>query len=120
MAAQATLPTTKRGYRQATAQDVRDFAQANGLPAGGSRGRLPVATIAEFNAAHSKGKGRAWYGRTPVGEREYVMRGPKGGVQKRATVQSSEVRAWAEANGYDVAPKGRLSTEVKTAYLASL
>jgi len=111
---------TKRGYRQATAQDVRDFAQANGLPAGGSRGRLPKATIAEFNAAHATGKGRAFYGGTSVGVREYTLTGPKGGVQKRAVAKSSAVRAWAAENGYEVSDKGRLSTEVKVAYLASL
>jgi hypothetical protein len=38
---------------------------------------------------------------------------------RRSTPSSSVIREWAANNGYDVAPSGRLSTEVHTAYTAS-
>jgi hypothetical protein len=33
-----------------------------------------------------------------------------------ADVDPSEVRAWAEANGYEVSPRGRIKTEIVEAY----
>lgn len=104
-----------RGFRQATVQDVRDYALANDLPAGGSRGRLPLSTIEAFNAAHRKGKGRAFYGGTQH-VREYVARGPKGGVQASVTEKPSVVRAWAAIEGIPVSARGRLSAEVHEAF----
>lgn len=113
----AAIINTKRGYLQATAADVREWAAANDLPAGGSRGRLPKATIEAFNAAHGKGKGRMFYGGTPVGVREYVLTGPKGGVKARAEVKSHDLRVWAALNGYAVSDRGRIPTAVKVAYM---
>lgn len=111
---------TRRGRRQATTQDVRDFAAEHGLPAGGARGRLPKATIQAFNDAHATGKGRMFYGGTAVGVREYTLTGPKGGVQKRVEAKSSALRQWAADNGWEVADKGRIPSAVKEAYLAQV
>lgn len=101
------MSTTPRGFLAATADDVREFAAANGLPYGGSRGRLPKATIEAFNKAHSKGKGRKHYGGTVVGLREYTLVGPKGG-RKSVAEKSAVVRSWGRLNGWEVADRGRL------------
>lgn len=113
----AAIVKTKRGFRQATAADVREWAAANDRPAGGSRGRLPDATIEAFNAAHATGKGRMFYGGTPVGVREYVLTGPKGGVKARAEVKSHDLRVWAALKGYVVSDRGRIPNAVKVAYM---
>lgn len=114
----AAKVNTKPGFATATADDVREFGAANGLPVGGTRGRLPKATIEAFNKAKGKGKGRMFYGGTPVGERTYQLVGPKGGVRKQATVKPSIIRQWAAIEGYEVAARGRLPKEVIDAFMA--
>lgn len=118
MAATSTLP---RGFRFATVAEVRAWAADNDLPAGGSRGRLPGATIDAFNTAHGKGKGRAkhveGYNKGKVTLTEY---GPKGGVKRQVTVDPQDVRANAALEGVTVAARGRLSQAAIDAYFASL
>jgi hypothetical protein len=109
----------RRGFRQAPAQEVREWAADKGLPYGGSRGRLPKATIEAFDQAHATGKGRAEYSGTPVGVREYTLTGPKGGVKARTTAKGSAVRAWAGENGYEVSERGRIPSAVKEAFVAA-
>lgn len=111
--ASITLP---RGFVQADTEDVRTWAAEVGLPFGGTRGRLPDATIDLFNQAHASGKGRMRYIGTDNTVREYVVRGPKGGIQKRVEAPSPVVRQWAALNGFTVSERGRLSAEVKEAY----
>lgn len=111
-------PTLPRGFAKATADDVRAFAKANGLPFGGSRGRLPKATIEAFNTAHSKGKGRSKYVPGLPKESTYRQFGPKGGLRKEATIEPHIVRQWAAVQGYDVAARGRLSRSVIDAFMA--
>lgn len=101
------MTVTPRGFLPATAAEVREFAAEQGLPYGGSRGRLPKSTIEAFNKAHGKGKGRKHYGGTVVGLREYTLTGPKGGV-KRVSEKSQVVRAWGRMNGWEVSDRGRL------------
>lgn len=118
MAAANTLP---RGFRAASPADVREWAAENGLDAGGSRGRLPKATVDAFNAAHAKGKGRAKY--VPgynAGKVTVTQRGPKGGVIRTATEHPNVIRTAAALAGVQVASRGRLSEAAIDAYFASL
>lgn len=110
-----------RGFARATAADVREWAAANGLPAGGSRGRLPKATIEAYNAAHGKGKGRKRYEKNlPVGTITLQEFGPKGGLKREVQTTANEVRAFAALHGIPVSSRGRLSVEAREAYLASV
>ena len=43
----------------------------------------------------------------------------KRGLKPAADSTTSEIRAWAQANGHDVSSRGRVSSEVRTAYEAA-
>ncbi|WP_246182921.1 histone-like nucleoid-structuring protein Lsr2 [Mycolicibacterium grossiae] len=50
-------------------------------------------------------------------ERPRATRSKRGrGNKKSASEDLSAIRAWASENGYSVSPRGRISSEVRTAY----
>lgn len=104
----ATLP---RGFRAATAADVRAWA---GIPT--RRGRLSTEVVEGFNAAHSTGKGRMRYV-GPQPQTVTLEAKPEKGRKVRRTATIAEVRQWATDNGYEVGARGRLSAEVKSAFV---
>lgn len=87
----------------ATPADVRTWAKSQDLPAGGSRGLLPQATIDAFNAAHKSE--RTEYVPGAEQTREVSVKPEKGRTIVRK-VLVSEVRAFWTSQGH--AARGRL------------
>lgn len=104
-----------------TAADVRAWARGKGLiVADSDRGRLSAEVIAAYN----KGRKHTYAPTMVQASAVKVMDIPgykigKNGRKTRVTfhnVPVSEVRAWAQANGYEVGARGRIPAEVIAAF----
>lgn len=98
-----------------TAADVRTWAQAQNLPAGGARGLLPQATIDAFNKAH---KGQSVYRPGEVKPETTVKFKNARGREVTRTVKVSDVRAFVKARGGS--DRGRLARQDVIDYVLSL
>lgn len=100
---------------------VREWAKAHNVDAGGKRGRLPKETIAAFDKAHPKAPyaaGTRSDGMVKVSGSREVSNG-KGGTRKvpfSRQVNVTEARAWGNSNGFTLGERGRIPAEVLKAF----
>lgn len=111
--------TPVAGYRQATATDVKDWAEKNGYTVSRGRGRMPLEVVNAFNAAHRRTKSRKGtqyvLGSATQEARSYTYTTAKG-RQGKFTAEPRAIRAWAEENGHEVGARGRFRQDVLDAY----
>lgn len=100
---------------KAAAADVRVWAQAQNLDAGGSRGLLPQATIEAFNAAH---KGSKIHRPGEVKPTTTVTFKNARNREVTRTVKVADVRAFVKARGGSA--RGRLAHQDVVDYVLSL
>lgn len=112
--------TPVAGYRQATATDVKDWAESNGFTVKRGRGRMSLEVVHAFNAAHRRTKSR----RTGV---QYVLNSQSQptqtygyttakGRQGKFSATPAAIREWARENGHEVGARGRFRQDVLDAY----
>jgi hypothetical protein len=99
-----------------TADDVRTWARSKGMTVA-EHGRLPYSVIEAFN------KGRKHQYRPTLTPPARVLtisgkkRDAKGRVNRASyTVETSALRAWGKAHGFEVGQRGRFSAELLAAY----
>lgn len=111
--------TPVSGYRQATATDVKDWAEKNGFDVKRGRGRMPLEVVHAFNAAHRRTKSRKGtqyvLGSATQAAQTYAYTTAKG-RQGKFTAEPRAIRAWAVENGHEVGARGRFRQEVLDAY----
>lgn len=98
-----------------SADVVRAWAAENGLTVG-DRGRLSPEVREAFAKANPKAKYVVGH-KTPKTEIFVAKREGKTPIRK--SIVAAEVRAWAKENGQPVGQRGRITPEVKAAYVLS-
>jgi ribosomal protein L13 len=99
-----------------TADDVRNWARGKGMSVA-EHGRLSFDVVSAFNKTHK----RQYTPTLKAPARVVTISGKKldskGRVNRASyTVQTSEIREWARANGFEVGARGRFSAEILTAF----
>lgn len=103
--------------KNATATEVRTWAEENGLIGEGQRGRLGHSVITQFNKAHRSSKYVFNYGSGPAPKVAKVTAKADGRPPITRTVNLMEVRAAARAAGHDVGNHGRLTQDVLQSFV---
>ena len=74
--------------------------------------------LSSENAAKLRDELAVWIGhaRKTGGRRKRASSGSSSATKADASSSTSEIRAWAAANGHEVSSRGRVSSEVREAY----
>lgn len=113
--------------RVATLDEVREWALSQAddaelvmAAAREGRGAPSQYMIGRFNLAHATAKSRVYVSQPRQTERDAdAPIAIDNGAGKSAEVTRADLREWAEANGFTVGTKGRISATVQKAYLAA-